>query len=190
VRAREIEHHIDDALARAVIGPLPAAAGTKSWEAVGIGEFVGLGRGASRVEWRVFDQPHQLRCRTGPNCRNARRHLGKRVRVGSEARCRLPFRRTRIAGLRRSRACGGCLGSTRSASRRCSERHTPLTRCAARARPCPVRVARQVRSRAHATGRCGSLKGYHSSAIPRRRLGRKAPVPKDCGRGGMVDAQA
>src|SRR5207237_131238 len=57
----EIDHHIGDALARAVIGILPAAPAPVDRQPAGIEQVLGAGAGAGGVERGVLQQPHQLR---------------------------------------------------------------------------------------------------------------------------------
>ena len=65
VRAGEVQHDIGHALAGAVIGPLPAAAGREGGKATGVGQLLGAGGGAGGVERRVLHQPDQFMCRAG-----------------------------------------------------------------------------------------------------------------------------
>ena len=65
VRPGEVQHDVGDALAGAVIGPLPAAAGGEGGEAAGVGQLLRSGRGAGGVERRVLHQPDQFGCGAG-----------------------------------------------------------------------------------------------------------------------------
>src|SRR5262249_5885062 len=55
----EVKHHVDDALARPVIGELAAAAGGKHRKPR-LDEVLGPGARPGRVERRMLDQPDQL----------------------------------------------------------------------------------------------------------------------------------
>ncbi len=56
----EVEQHIGDALARAVIGVLPAAAALVDREPRGVEQILRPGAGAGGVERRVLQEPNQL----------------------------------------------------------------------------------------------------------------------------------
>ena len=55
-----VQHHIDHALARPMIGVLATALAFINRKPVRIGQVFALGRGACSVERRVFDQPYAL----------------------------------------------------------------------------------------------------------------------------------
>ena len=91
VRAGEVQHDVGHALAGAVIGPLPAAAGGEGGEAAGVGQLLGPGRGAGGVERRVLDQPDQFGRGAGADGGDAVLHSGEGVGVGREAVGDAPF---------------------------------------------------------------------------------------------------
>ena len=72
----EVEHHIGDALAWAVIGVLPAAAAAIDRQALRIEQVFGPCAGAGGVERRVLQQPHQLGRGAGADRRDALLHRG------------------------------------------------------------------------------------------------------------------
>ncbi len=97
--ALEVEHHIRDPLAGAVIGVFAAAPGGKDREAVGLDQVLDAGAGAGRVERRMLDQPDHLAGGTTADRIGPRLHEGKGVGIGGEARFDAPFDR-RGAGQR------------------------------------------------------------------------------------------
>src|SRR5665213_605460 len=89
--ALQIEHDIADALARSVIGELPAAAGLEHRKEVGRDEILGPRAGARRVERRVFQQPDQLRRGAGADRGDALLHPPHRRLIGDRRVVDLPF---------------------------------------------------------------------------------------------------
>ena len=79
VRHRQIQHGIDHALARPVIGPLAATAGLVSRETIGILQILRLGGSAGGIERRVLDQPDQFGRIASLNGGDARLHGGNRL---------------------------------------------------------------------------------------------------------------
>ena len=97
VRAGEVQHDIGHALAGAVIGPLPAAAGGEGGEAAGIGQLLRPGGGAGGVERRVLHQPDQFGRGAGADGGDAVLHAGHGIGVGGQALGDAPFRGRRRA---------------------------------------------------------------------------------------------
>ena len=93
--ALEVEHHIGDPLAGAVIGELPTAAGAMHGEAC-LNQFLRPCAGAGGVERRMLKEPHQLRCGAVGNRSCARRHRGDGVLVADEIGAHAPFHRRKI----------------------------------------------------------------------------------------------
>ena len=88
---REVEHHIGHALARAVIGEAPAAAGLEDGKAVGREQLRRIGAGARRVDGGVLEQPDAVLSLAAGDCRGASIHEGERVGIGHRRRARQPF---------------------------------------------------------------------------------------------------
>ena len=78
----QIEHGIDDALARPVIGVLAAATGLIDRETVRRQQVVGFCAGAGGIERRMLQQPQQLRGAALADRLHARIHFGQRVGIG------------------------------------------------------------------------------------------------------------
>ncbi len=93
----QIEHHVADALAGAVIGELAAAAGAVDRK-TRLDQLLRPGGRAGRVKGRVLQQPNQLARLAARNRRRARRHRGKRVVVVDQAVAHAPFDRRRTGG--------------------------------------------------------------------------------------------
>jgi hypothetical protein len=74
--AIEVEHHIGHALARPVIGVLPAAPGGEDRQTVGVVQIGRPGRYAGRVKRRVFQQPDAFARPTGRDVGHPRLHEG------------------------------------------------------------------------------------------------------------------
>ena len=86
----QVEHHIGDPLAGAVIGILPAAPGMVHRKAGGNDEIGIPGAGAGRIERGVLEEPDQF---WGVAPRNVLRfalHPGEPVFIGYEAGRHLP----------------------------------------------------------------------------------------------------
>ena len=92
--ALEIEHDITHALARTVIGELPAAAGDINGKA-GLQQLLRLRRCAGRVKGRVLEQPDKLGRLAARNGGRARSHGGERRLVVDEALAYAPLDRRR-----------------------------------------------------------------------------------------------
>ena len=90
--ALQVEHQVDHALARPVIGELPAAADLVDREAR-IDQVGRVGAGAGGVERRVLEQPHQLGRAAVRDRGGARIHRGERHVVRHEAVAHPPFDR-------------------------------------------------------------------------------------------------
>ena len=90
--SRQIQHHISDDLARAVIGILAAAASAIDRKAVRCQQVFGAGAGACGIERGVFQQPHRLRFQPVPYGRDTAFHRieGFRVRGFPLQRLRPP----------------------------------------------------------------------------------------------------
>ena len=92
VRRAQVEHDVGGALARAMIGPLPATAGVEGGKAGRVGQFRRFGRGAGGVERRMLDQPDQFAGRPGADGGDARLHFGQRGGVFGQAVVDPPLR--------------------------------------------------------------------------------------------------
>ena len=86
----EIEHHVSDALARSMIGQLPAAPGGEQWKAR-LQEVGLLAAGAGGVERGMFQQPDQFRRAARGNGFRPRLHCGKSFRIGHRGVGNPPF---------------------------------------------------------------------------------------------------
>ena len=80
----QVEHQIDHALTRPVIGELAAAAGAEDRKAVGGDQIAFFCARAGGVERRVLDQPDLFRRLACGNCRGARLHRSDGIGVGEE----------------------------------------------------------------------------------------------------------
>jgi hypothetical protein len=89
----EVEHHVNDALAGAVIGIAPAAAGAKHRQSAGIEQLLGAGAGAACVKRRMLEQPDKFGGVTGADRRDAALHRGHRLGVGNRRWAAPPFDR-------------------------------------------------------------------------------------------------
>ena len=99
----EIEHGIGDALARPVIGPLPAAPGAVDRQQGGVGQIGILGAGSGGIERRVLQQPDQLAGAGMADSLDTRLHRRYRLGIGHRHRADPPFG----AAVGTGRACYG-----------------------------------------------------------------------------------
>ena len=95
----EINHHIADALAGAMIGHLAAAAALVNREA-GVQDVGEVGAGAGGIKRRVLDQPDQLRRLAIGDRFDARLHDRQRIRIGDGRIADAPFHRRHTGGCR------------------------------------------------------------------------------------------
>ncbi len=86
----QVEHHIGHALARPVIGHLPAAPALE-YRKARRDQLVGFGAGAGCVKGRVLDQPDQLGLAAGGDTSSARLHEGDRRLIRHEAIAHAPL---------------------------------------------------------------------------------------------------
>ncbi len=89
----EVEHHIGDALARTVIGQLPAATARKNRK-TGIEQVAGLAAGARGVERGVLEQPYQFWRAAGGDMGHPRLHRGDGLRIRDRRVGDQPLHRT------------------------------------------------------------------------------------------------
>ena len=90
----EVEHHIGHALARPVVGHLPAAAALEHRE-TRLDQLAGLGAGAGGVKGRVLEQPDQLALTSGRDGGGAGVHDGHSGFIGHRLVAHAPFHRRR-----------------------------------------------------------------------------------------------
>ena len=92
----QVEHYIDHALARPMIGILPATAGLVDREPVR-GEEIASNRGsACRIEGRMLDQPYRFTGGSVGNRRGTGSHGLKRLGVRNLVRCDDPLDRPSV----------------------------------------------------------------------------------------------
>ena len=89
--AVQVKHHIPSALARPVIGPLPAPPSLKHREA-GIAQILSAGGSAGGIAWRVFHEPNSLRRTPRTYGSGAAFHACQRLGIGGKARQDFPFK--------------------------------------------------------------------------------------------------
>ena len=87
----EIEHEVTDALAGAVIGVAPAAAGLVDGKPLGRDQFCRVRAGACRIERRMFEQPDEFARALLANRGDARLHCPKRLGIGLQPFGHAPF---------------------------------------------------------------------------------------------------
>ena len=95
-RLLEVEHHIADALARAVIGVAPAAPGLVDREAERVDQLGRVGAGAGGEQGRMFEQPDAFARGAGADRRGALLHEGERLGIGHGPVADPPFDFARI----------------------------------------------------------------------------------------------
>jgi hypothetical protein len=96
--ALEVEHHIGDALAGAVIGELPAAPDRMHREAR-VGEVLRPGAGAGGIERRVLQQPDEFRSASVRDRRDPCLHGGKRALIAHRRFAHAPRDRSKTRRL-------------------------------------------------------------------------------------------
>ena len=82
--ALQVDHHVGDPLAGAVIGELAAAAGLEHRKARVV-QVLRFRAGAAGVERRMLEQPHQFRRAAGGDRGGALLHRGNGLEIGTGA---------------------------------------------------------------------------------------------------------
>ena len=99
----EVEQHVGDALAGAVVGVAAAAAARVHRQARRLEQLVGAGAGSGGIQRRVLEQPHQLAGAALADRGHALLHPGDGSGVGDGARAGAPLGIAR----RPARKCAG-----------------------------------------------------------------------------------
>src|SRR5205085_4070973 len=87
----EVEHHVADALPRAVIGVSAAASRLENREVERIHQLGGIRAGARREQRRMLKEPYAFACRAGADRRGALVHEGERLLIGDRRLAHAPF---------------------------------------------------------------------------------------------------